>query len=134
MKIKFLSCLIALAFALISNAAMAATAVTNPRCEYLENPLGIDAIRPRLSWTIESDQRAQKQTAYQVLVAGSEEKLRSNQGDLWDSGKVASDETVQIYYAGVPLTSRQKCFWKVRVWDQDGKRLKARSPAGKWAC
>jgi alpha-L-rhamnosidase len=109
---------------------MAATNITDLHCEYLDNPLGIDTTRPRLSWIIESDQRAQKQTAYQVLVAGSEEKLLTNEGNLWDSGKVASDETVQIYYNGKPLTSRQQCFWKVRVWDQDGKM--AESDVARW--
>ncbi|MGD0518313.1 MAG: glycoside hydrolase family 78 protein [Thermoguttaceae bacterium] len=120
MKNIILFCLIVSAFAVMSNALAAATVITNLRCEYLENPLGMDAARPRLSWIIESDQRAQKQTAYQVLVAGAEDKLRANEGDLWDSGKVASDETAQIYYNGKPLASRQQCFWKVRVWDQDG--------------
>ena len=105
MKIRLLSCLIAAAFAVMSNTAMAATAVANLRCEYLENPLGIDATRPRLSWIIESDQRAWKQTAYQVLVAGDEDKLRAGQGDLWDSGKVASDETVQISTTASPFVA-----------------------------
>jgi alpha-L-rhamnosidase len=110
--------------------AMAAAAVANLRCEYLENPLGIDATRPRLNWIIESDQRAWKQTAYQALVAESEKNLCANQGDLWDSGKVVSDETLQIIYNGKPLSPRQQCFWKVRVWDQDGKMTE--SPVARW--
>ena len=96
------------------NSAMAATAVANLRCEYLENPLGIDATRPRLSWIIESNQRAEKQTAYQVLVAGNEEKLRADQGDLWDSSKVGIRRNRADSYSGKPLSSRQQCFWKVR--------------------
>jgi alpha-L-rhamnosidase len=97
------------------------TAATGLRCEYLDNPLGIDVTRPHLSWRLESDQRGQRQTAYQVLVAGNLAELRANHGDLWDSGKVSSDETLQIEYAGKPLQSRQQCSWKVRVWDQAGK-------------
>lgn len=90
------------------------------RCEYRLNPLGIDSPQPRLSWVLRSRERAQKQTAYQVLVAGSVGQIWANRGDLWDSGKVAADETAQIVYAGKPLTSGQGCFWKVRVWDRDG--------------
>ena len=91
------------------------------RCEYRVNPLGIDESQPRLTWRVESAARGQKQTAYQILVATSAELLKANSGDLWDSGKVSSGETVNIAYAGKPLSSRQQCFWKVHVWDQDGQ-------------
>ena len=91
------------------------------RCEYAVNPLGVDVSAPRLFWIVESKERGQKQTAYQILVASSSEKLAKDRGDLWDSGKVASDETIQIPYAGEPLKSSQQVFWKVRVWDADGK-------------
>ncbi len=91
------------------------------RCEYRVNPLGIDVVQPRLSWTLESQQRAQAQSAYQILVAGSEENLRQNKGDIWDSGKVESDRSNQVVYEGKPLQSRMYCYWKVRVWDKEGK-------------
>jgi len=68
------------------------------KCEYLENPLGIDSKSPRLSWILESEQRGQYQTAYQILVAGSRELLEAGKADLWDSGKVESDQTNQIEY------------------------------------
>ncbi len=102
-------------------AQMCSASVEKLRCEYLVNPMAIDATHPRLSWIIDSDQRGEKQTAYQILVASSAKLLADDQGDLWDSGKVTSDETTQITYAGRPLTSRQSCFWKVRSWNQDGK-------------
>ena len=98
-------------------------------CEYLVDPLGIDEPAPRLSWTLHSDGRDQRQTAYQVLVASSSALLDRDQGDLWDSGKVASDETAQVVYAGKPLGSRQACFWKVRVWDRDGQPSQWCKPA-----
>ncbi len=101
------------------------------RCEYLHDPLGIDAAQPRLSWTLRSDVRGQRQTAYQVLVASSPELLQGQQGDLWDSGRVSSDETAQVVYAGKPLPSRQACFWKVRAWDRDGTPS-AWSPPARW--
>jgi len=94
------------------------------RCEYLVNPLGIDVAKPRLSWVLEAaapEDRGQKQTAYQVLVAASRQTLDAGEGDLWDSGKVESDETAHIVYAGQPLSSRMHAYWKVRVWDRDGK-------------
>lgn len=90
------------------------------RCEYLKDPLGIDAASPRLSWIVASSRRGETQTAYQILAASSAERLAQNSGDLWDSGQVASDETSQIVYAGKALVSRQNCFWKVRAWDRDG--------------
>lgn len=91
------------------------------QCEYRVKPQGLDEAQPRLTWHVESDERGQKQTAYQILVASSAAGLQKNVGDLWDSGKIASSETVNVDYAGQPLASRQQCFWKVRVWDQDGQ-------------
>ena len=102
------------------------------RCEYLENPLGIDEILPRLSWIVTSESRGQKQTAYHIRVASSLEKLLSGKVDVWDSRKVESDETVNIVYEGKPLSSRQLCFWQVRVWDKDSKASKWSTPA-RWS-
>ena len=94
--------------------------LNSPRCEYLVNPLGLDETVPRLSWTLSSPQRGARQAAYQILAASSPELLAQDQGDLWDTGKVASAETVGIEYAGKPLTAGQQVWWKVRAWDQDG--------------
>ena len=91
------------------------------RCEYRADPLGIDVSRPRLSWIVTSAERGQRQTGYQVLVAGSEAILKLDKGDLWDSGQVKSDDTTAIVYGGKPLLSNQPCYWKVKVWDKDGK-------------
>lgn len=90
------------------------------RCEYLSDPLGIDTVKPRLSWILESQDGGEKQTAYQILVASSVELLNEDTGDLWDSGKVISDESSQVIFAGKPLSSRQRCFWKLRAWGGDG--------------
>ena len=91
------------------------------RCEYLTDPMGIDVGSPRLSWILDSRERGQKQTAYQILVANTEEELKKGLGDLWDSGRISSDQTTLVVYDGKPLVSRQACFWKVRSWDKDGK-------------
>lgn len=87
------------------------------RCESLVNPLGIDAAVPKLGWALSSGERNQRQTAYQVLVASSPQLLAKNEGDLWDSGKVAGDQTLYVPYGGKTLRSGQTAFWKVRAWD-----------------
>jgi alpha-L-rhamnosidase len=89
------------------------------RCEYLQNPLGLDEPHPRLTWRLESSERGEKQTAYQLVVASDPSKLDSP--DLWDSGKVSSSQTVNVVYSGKPLTSRELCFWRVKVWNKDGQ-------------
>ena len=121
-----------LCFSLLLTLALPILASLAPdrlRCEYLDNPLGIDTPQPRLSWVLESKQRAERQTAYQILAASSEALLKSDTGDLWDSGKVASDQTLHVVYAGKELASSQRCFWKVRVWDKDGKASAYSRPA-----
>ena len=99
------------------------------RCEYLVDPLGIDVVRPRLSWIVRSAERAQVQTAYRVLVASTPRKLAADDGDLWDSGEVRSDATLHVEYGGRPLASRARCHWKVRVWDKAGHPSPWSSPA-----
>ncbi|UCG47832.1 MAG: family 78 glycoside hydrolase catalytic domain [Phycisphaerales bacterium] len=99
------------------------------RCEYRTSPLGVDLANPRLSWIMESNQRGQMQTAYRILVAGSAENLSRDVGDLWDSGKVASDQSNQVEYEGKPLRSRARCHWKVRVWDKNGAASPWSEPA-----
>ncbi|MBN1341498.1 MAG: family 78 glycoside hydrolase catalytic domain [Phycisphaerae bacterium] len=106
-------------------------AVSDVRCEYCVDPISVDAQRPRLSWVLESDGRGRRQTAYQILVASAAEGLGGGLGDLWDSGKVASGESIQIGYEGKPLGSRQTCWWKVRVWDGEG-RASEWSEVGRW--
>ena len=103
--------------------------VKNLRCEYIENPLGIDVENPRLSWIIESNHRGQKQTAYRILAAANRENLIKNIGDAWDSGKVQSTQSIHNYYAGKSLQSDRTYYWKVRVWDKDGKPLPWSEPA-----
>lgn len=127
-------------FPVVSVLVMAMTSVTpstsapdlranSLRCEYLENPLGIDAAKPRLSWKIGSGARGTLQTAYRVLVASSPELLAKEQGDLWDSGQVSSDRSIQVEYAGKPLPSGKRCFWTVKVWDNHGKASAWSAPA-----
>jgi alpha-L-rhamnosidase len=91
------------------------------RCEYGENPVGIDSLCPRFSWVLRHNERGQTQSAYQILVASTEEALLADSGDNWDSGKVASDKSVNVSYAGKPLASAKTYYWKVRWWDNAGQ-------------
>ncbi len=102
------------------------------RCEYRENPLGIDVKEPRLSWKLAAVSplaRGLAQTAYRVLVASTDSLLAENKGDLWDSGDVTSGESVHVVYAGEALASGLRCVWKVQVRDQDGGRSPWSAPA-----
>jgi alpha-L-rhamnosidase len=99
------------------------------RCEYSIDPLGIDRPHPRLFWKVASRERDQRQAAYRIVVASSADLLARHEGDLWDTGRVASDETTHIPYQGRALTSSQQAFWKVRVWDQDGAASEWSAPA-----
>jgi alpha-L-rhamnosidase len=124
-----------LTFLCTSSSPQSKDAVLHPvylRCEKLVDPLGIDVLNPRLSWYSESSTKAQKQTAYRILASSSLEILNSGKGDLWDSEKINSDESINIYYIGSPLTSGMQCFWKVKVWDKNGNESEWSKPA-KWS-
>jgi len=91
------------------------------RCEYLTDPLGIDVRQPRLSWILQHSERGQLQTAYQVVVASNSSLLEPGKADLWDSGKVASDNSTQVVYAGKPLASGMTYYWRIRTWDKSDR-------------
>ena len=90
------------------------------RCEYLVDPQALQTRQPRFSWQLQSSRRGQRQAAYQILVASTAQRLDQDTGDLWNSGQVRSDQNLHVVYAGQPLASGQRCFWKVRVWNQPG--------------
>ncbi|MCR4920258.1 MAG: alpha-L-rhamnosidase N-terminal domain-containing protein, partial [Bacteroidaceae bacterium] len=95
------------------------THVYDLTCEGMENPLGIDNTEPHFSWKLISGKPA-RQVAYEILVASRKELLKPGKADLWDSGQTSSDASVMVPYGGKALQSRQLCFWKVRVWTEDG--------------
>ena len=109
--------------------AKPALAVDRLRTEYKENPLGIDARKPRLSWQLRSEGRGVRQSAYEVRVASSEAALRAGRDLVWSSGRVSSDESIQRTYEGPPPRSGERYYWQVRVWDGDGKATPWSAPA-----
>jgi alpha-L-rhamnosidase len=105
---------------LVFNLSAHAAKVENLRCEYLKNPLGNDVSAPRLSWGITSDKRGDFQQSYQLIVSSSPENLAKDQGDVWNTGKIDSDQSIQVEYHGKPLLSGTTYYWKVRIWDMNG--------------
>ncbi len=106
---------------------------TNLQCEFQKAPLGIDVRHPRLNWAMgpskTSNLRGQRQTAYRVLVASSLELLNLNKGDMWDSGKIASNKSIDVIYSGKPLKSGTRYCWKVQAWDKTSKPMAWSKPA-----
>lgn len=98
-------------------------------CELKDNPLGLDIANPRLSWQLRSLNRGARQTAYQIIVASSEDLLTPERADLWDSGQISSDASIHIIYEGKPLSSRQRAWWMVRVWDENDEVSEWSAPA-----
>jgi len=124
-----------LAFTLILAGTMFGAASVRPqqlRCEYRVNPRGIDVTEPRLSWVltpVSPKARGLKQSAYRILVTSSDAGLRANTGDLWDSGRTTSADSVHVVYRGKALNSGVAAYWKVQVWDQDGQASDWSAPA-----
>ena len=109
---------------LVASTQAAGIAPAELRCECAVDPLGIDVARPRLSWIVKATDpgsRGQMQMAYQILVADDSAAIEQDKGNCWDTGKVESDETVHIEYAGTPLRSSGQYWWKARVWDKAGQ-------------
>ncbi len=107
--------------------------VQQTTCEFLVNPIAIDAPRPRLGWILTSEpkskQRGKAQSAYRILVASTRESLDADKGDIWDSGKILSGESCHVEYTGKELRSRAVYYWKVKVWDEGGSEIAWSEPA-----
>src|ERR1700761_790593 len=107
-----------------ASTAFASILPVDLRCESKVNPLGLSETSLRLSWQVVTTvpgERGQYQTAYQIQIASSLQALTNNQGNLWDTGRVATNQTSQIAYTGATLTSDQACYWHVQVWDKNGQ-------------
>src|SRR5512137_1801644 len=103
-------------------------AVNNLRVEYLENPLGIDIRQPHLSWQLSAEKRNVTQKAYQIQAAATLSDFEAAKL-LWDSGKIQSDNTISVCYAGAEGQTGERIFWRVKVWDQDDNSSSWSEPA-----
>lgn len=116
-------CLILQVFAVTTFAegeGLSSAIVTKLQTEYTTNPIGIDEAAPRLGWQMQSSERGQEQTAYQVMVSSTKEKLAAGDYDMMDTGKVESGISVSIPYEGEALQPSTRYYWQVKVWDKDG--------------
>jgi alpha-L-rhamnosidase len=116
---------------LLSFNANAQLGVYSLKCEDKDYPLGVDNQQPHLGWMLSSNQRDCLQTGYRVLVAADSSQLQKNNGNIWDSGKVLSDQSIQVEFAGKRLSSVTTYYWKVLVWDNHGNVSGWSKPA-KW--
>ena len=112
-----LSLLLLLVLGVLPATAAPALRVSRPLCESAVDPMGVDISAPRLSWQVVSAERGQAQTAWQVRAASTSARLLAGTPDLWDSGKVAGNETLHQPYDGRALQSSQTVHWQVRAWD-----------------
>ncbi len=112
---KYIGVALLLMYSCVVNAQQ--ITINNLTCENKTNPLGIDAVAPKLSWIINSDQRDVLQTGYQIIVADNLPAINKNQGNVWDSRKVNSDQSIMLPYGGKELQSAKTYYWKARVWD-----------------
>jgi len=94
--------------------------IVDLKCEHLEKPCGLNSRQPRLTWALEGEGRNRRQTAYRIVAGLDPSQVALGTGSLWDTGKVASAQTLLIPYAGLRLSSDQQVFWAVEVWDESG--------------
>jgi alpha-L-rhamnosidase len=129
---------ILMALIITTLSSIAGSTVDHLRCEYLQNPQGIDVSAPRLSWEICGKdvgenlkaERGVRQDSYRILVASSVDLLNKNRGDVWDSGVVQSDQSSQVEYAGAALQSQTPYFWRPQM----VSKRKVHPPTGRWGC
>ena len=123
--LRFSSALLFLAVGLFSTNGLAfeSNAPSHLQCEAMQEPLGIDITTPRLSWQLQDSRRGARQTAYEIRVASSAEALAQDHADIWDSGRVDSDQSVNVLYGGPAVESRRRYYWQVRVWDSQGTTI-----------
>ncbi|MBN2377591.1 MAG: glycoside hydrolase family 78 protein [Sedimentisphaerales bacterium] len=120
---------IVVTFLILGGICFGDSSVFDLKCEYKTNPIAIDSAKPRMSWKIRSSERAVQQSAYQIRTANSLDDLTSATNLIWDTYKVKSDQSTHVVYQGPSLSSRQRVWWQVRVWDNNGNVSNWSTPA-----
>jgi len=117
MSMKFVCLILAIIFAggLYAASPLQPAALS---CEYIENPLGIDTRAPRLAWNFTSTERNQVQSAYEIIVSDNLPAINKGMGNIWTTGKIISSENIQLPYAGKPLQSFTRYYWRVKIYNQ----------------
>jgi alpha-L-rhamnosidase len=128
-SLLFVSGILLLLFGMISCSGKQELKVINMQCEYIENPTGVDVRQPRFSWNISGNQRDISQSAYRILVSDNKKALQNETGNIWDSGKMTTDQTGNIVFRGSALKSDQTYYWCVNVWNQNGEQSSRSEPA-----
>lgn len=95
----------------------------------MTNPQALDREGPLFTWIMNDSDRNEVQTAYQILVASSVEKINANVGDIWNSGKIISSNSASVPFGGSALASATRYWWKVKLWDKDGNESPFSKPA-----
>ncbi len=116
---KLLSVITAILFSLCIHAASPLQPAVLS-CEYIVNPLGIDTKTPRFSWTLLGSERNQLQSAYEIIVSDNPRDINNATGNAWTSGKINSEQSIQVEYAGKPLQPFTRYYWRVKVYNQQG--------------
>ncbi|MEJ5962446.1 alpha-L-rhamnosidase [Pedobacter immunditicola] len=119
---------IAMASATMSSNGHSNRVIYDLQCEYLINPIGLDAGSPRFTWKIADKSNGAKQSAYRILVGKDSLAVAKGSGEIWDSGKLVKDVNLESY-GGKALEPFTKYFWKVLVWDKDGKEYRTKKAA-----
>lgn len=101
---------------------------TGLTCEFKRQPLGIESRVPEFGWIVNSINKNDYQVAYQILVASNLSKINSNIGNMWDSGKIISDESINVKYQGKRLSPKSIYYWKVRTWNKNDEPSPYSSP------
>ncbi|RPI02431.1 MAG: alpha-L-rhamnosidase [Calditrichaeota bacterium] len=107
----------------------AALRVDHLKCEYKTNPVGIDVDHPRLSWQIQADRKAVTQSAYEIRVAATQKDVIVGKNLMWNTGRVKSNQSIQVVYEGPALESRRRVYWQVRIWDNKNIKSEWSEPA-----
>ncbi len=119
-KIKLISVVIAVFCLSCKSISTAPIAFSKLLVNSKENPAAIESKQPVFSWVVEADGFNKSQSAYHILVASSKENLNEDDAEIWNSSKVASDQSAHVVFSGKSLAALEKYYWKVKIWDESG--------------
>lgn len=119
-------------FFTLQTAVFCQTSLMKPhglKTDSLITPLGDDNDHPRFSWLLQDDRPGARQTAYEIQITSTPAVLTDGKADVWDSGRVTSDQSIGVVYAGPALAAAIRYYWQVKVWDKDGQAYPTSDPS-----